>query len=87
MTNIAEHSTGHIVLHSFDVHVFARDQHVRVALKDGGRPFDPIKAGRAAKTALMGDDTPNLGLRIAANIVTDISYKYMYGLNIVFIKI
>ena len=87
MTNIAEHSTGHIVLHSFDVHVFARDQHVRVALKDGGRPFDPVKAGRAAKTALMGDDTPNLGLRIAANIVTDISYKYMYGLNIVFIKI
>ena len=87
MTNIAEHSTGLIVHHSFDVHIFVRDQHVRVTLKDGGRPFDPIKAGRAAKTALMGDDTPNLGLRIAANIVTDISYKYMYGLNIVLIKI
>ena len=90
MTNIAEHSTGLIVHHSFDVHVFVRDQHVRVALKDGGRPFDPVKAGRAATTDLMGDDIddiPNLGLRIAANIVTDISYKYMYGLNIVLIKI
>ncbi len=87
MTNIAEHSTGHVVHHSFDVHVFVRDQHVRVALKDGGRPFDPVKAGRAATTDLKDDDIPNLGLRIAANIVTDISYKYMYGLNIVFIKI
>ena len=87
MTNIAEHSTGHIVHHSFDVHVFVRDQHVRVALKDGGRPFDPVKAGRAATTDLVGDDMPNLGLRIATNIVTDISYKYMYGLNIVLIKI
>ena len=87
MTNIAEHSTGHIVHHSFDVHVFVRDQHVRVALKDGGRPFDPVKTGRAATTDLKDDDIPNLGLRIAANIVTDISYKYMYGLNIVFIKI
>ena len=86
MTNIAEHSTGHIVHHSFDVHVFVRDQHVRVVLKDGGRPFDPVKAGRAAKTDLKDDDIPNLGLRIAANIVTDISYKYMYGLNIVLIK-
>ena len=87
MTNIAEHSTGHVVHHSFDVRVFVRDQHVRVALKDGGRPFDPVKAGRAATTDLKDDDIPNLGLRIAANIVTDISYKYMYGLNIVFIKI
>ena len=87
MTNIAEHSTGHVVHHSFDVHVFVRDQHVRVALKDGGRPFDPVKAGRGATTDLKDDDIPNLGLRIAANIVTDISYKYMYGLNIVFIKI
>lgn len=86
MTNIAEHSTGHVVQHSFDVHVFVRDQHVRVTLKDGGRPFDPIQAGRAAKIDLMNDDNPKLGLRIAANIVRDISYKYMYGLNIVFIK-
>jgi len=87
MTNIAEHSTGHVIHHSFDVHVFVRDQHVRVALKDGGRPFDPVKAGRAANTELTDGDIPNLGLRIAANIVTDISYKYMYGLNIVLIKI
>ena len=87
MTNIAEHSTGHVVHHSFDVHVFVRDQHVRVVLKDGGRPFDPVKAGRAVTTDLTDDDIPNLGLRIAANIVKDISYKYMYGLNVVLIKI
>lgn len=87
MTNIAEHSTGHIVHHSFDVHVFVRDQHVRVALKDGGRPFDPIKAGRAAKSTPVDSDLSNLGLRIAANIIPDISYRYMYGLNVVLIKV
>ncbi len=32
-------------------------------------------------------DIPNLGLLIAANIIPDISYKYMYGLNIVLIKV
>lgn len=111
MTNIAEHSTGHIVHHSFDVHVFVKrrssesrqtcldgrvatehdtvtDKHIiRVALKDGGRPFDPVRAGRAAKTDITDGDTSNLGLLIAANIVPDISYKYMYGLNILLIKI
>ena len=29
----------------------------------------------------------HLGLRLVNNIVEDISYKYMYGLNIVLIKI
>jgi len=28
----------------------------------------------------------NLGLRLVNNIVENISYKYMYGLNIVLIK-
>ena len=87
MTNIAKHSTGHIVHRSFDVHVFVKDQHVRVALKDGGRPFDPVSAGRAANTDPVDGDPSNLGLRIAANILSDISYKYMYGLNMVLIKV
>ncbi len=87
MTNIAKHSTGHIVHRSFDVHVFVKDQHVRVALKDGGRPFDPVSAGRAANTDPVDGDPSNLGLRIAANILSDISYKYMYGLNMVLIKL
>ena len=84
MMNIAEHSTGKIVHHSFDVHVVVMiDQHVRVTLKDGGLPFDPIQRGRAAQNG----QTDDYGLRIAANIVKDISYKYMYGLNVVLIEV
>ena len=87
MMNIAEHSTGHVIHHSFDVHLFVKGQKVRVALKDGGRPFDPIQTGRAAKAELEEGNLHNLGLGIAANIFPDISYKYMYGLNTVLIKI
>lgn len=83
MMNIAEHSTGKIVHHSFDVHVFVMNQHVHVTLKDGGLPFDPIQRGRDAQN----NQTDDFGLRIAANIVGDISYKYMYGLNVVLIKV
>ena len=54
----------------------------RIAVKDGGRPFDPIARGKAAKLKLKGNDIPDLGVSIAANIVSDISYKHMYGLNI-----
>ncbi|MBO4810536.1 MAG: ATP-binding protein [Prevotella sp.] len=87
MINIAKHSTGRVVHHSFDVHVFVKDQHVRVTLKDGGHPFDPIQAGHAAKNNLADSDDAKFGVYLAANIIKDISYKYMYGLNVVLIKI
>ena len=87
MINIAKHSTGRVVHHSFDVHVFVKDQHVRVTLKDGGHPFDPIQTGHAAKNNLADSDDAKFGVYLAVNIIKDISYKYMYGLNVVLIKI
>ncbi len=36
MTNIAQHSQGHVVHHSFDVHIYSDDKGTCVALKDGG---------------------------------------------------
>ena len=87
MVNIVQHSTGHIVSHTFDVHVFVKDGMAQIAVKDGGRPFDPIARGKAAKLKLVDDDIPDLGVSIAANIVSDISYKYMYGQNMVLIKV
>ena len=87
MENIAQHSTGHIVSHTFDVHVFIKDGMVQIAVKDGGRPFDPIARGKAAKLKLVDNNIPDLGVSIAANIVSDISYKYMYGQNMVLIKV
>lgn len=87
MTNIVQHSTGRAVNHSFDVHVFVMGERVRIALKDGGRPFNPTAIGRRARGEVVDGDIPNLGLLIAANVIDDISYKYMYGLNMVLIKI
>lgn len=87
MTNIAQHSTGRVVHHSFDVHVFVKDQHVRVTLKDGGHPFNPVLAGRSITSNLTDDENINFGVYLAANIIKDISYKYMFGLNVVLIKV
>ena len=86
MTNIVRHATGRVVHHSFDVHVYANHQKVRIVIRDAGRPFDPISLGKKAVHPISDDDTSNLGLRIAANLVEDISYKYMYGQNSVLIK-
>ena len=86
LMNIALHSKGHIIHHSFDVHVFAKDQKVTITIKDGGIPFNPIRAGKIATKVDAEENGKNLGLRIISNLNLDISYKYMYGLNIVAIK-
>jgi Na+-driven multidrug efflux pump/anti-sigma regulatory factor (Ser/Thr protein kinase) len=86
MTNIAKHSHGHVVHHSFDVHIYSDDKETCVALKDGGKPFNPLLAGKMADPNIGREGSEHLGLRLVNNIVEDISYKYMYGLNIVLIK-
>ena len=86
MMNIVEHSTGRVVNHSFDIHAYADHQKVRIAIKDAGRPFDPISLGKKVGLPISDHNTLNLGVRIAANLVEDISYKYMYGQNSVLIK-
>ena len=87
MTNIAKHSHGHIVHHSFDVHIYTDDESTCVALKDGGKPFNPLLAGKMADPDIGKEGSEHLGLRLVNTIVENISYKYMYGLNIVLIKI
>ena len=87
MTNIAKHSHGHIVHHSFDVHIYSDDESTWVALKDGGKPFNPLLAGKMADPDIGKEGCEHLGLRLINNLVENISYKYMYGLNIVLIKI
>ena len=87
MTNIAKHSHGHIVHHSFDVHIYSDDESTWVALKDGGKPFNPLLAGKMADPDIGKEGCEHLGLRLINNLVENISYKYMYGLNIVLIKV
>lgn len=72
MTAIVLLAVGRVTNHSFDVHVYAKRQSVLLAIKYGGRPFDPLGLGKR---------------RIAANVTEDVSYKYMYGQNVVLIKV
>ena len=55
-------------------------------ISDGGKPFNPLLAGKMADPNIGREGCEHLGLRLVNNIVENISYKYMYGLNIVLIK-
>jgi anti-sigma regulatory factor (Ser/Thr protein kinase) len=85
MTNIAQHSNGRILKQTFDLHIHVNDEGVFVTMKDAGRPFDPIKTGKMADSHIGTEGHEHLGLRLVTNIIPDISYKYMYGQNTVFI--
>jgi anti-sigma regulatory factor (Ser/Thr protein kinase) len=85
MTNIAQHSHGRILKQTFDLHIHVNDEGVFVTMKDAGRPFDPIKTGKMADSHIGTEGHEHLGLRLVTNIIPDISYKYMYGQNTVFI--
>jgi Na+-driven multidrug efflux pump/anti-sigma regulatory factor (Ser/Thr protein kinase) len=87
MTNIAQHSHGHVVHHSFDIHIYSDDEGTCVTLKDGGKPFNPLLAGKMSDPNIGKDGSEHLGLRLVTNFVENISYKYMYGLNIVTIMV
>lgn len=85
MTNIAQHSNGRILKQTFDLHIHVNDEGVFVTMKDAGRPFDPIKTGKMADSHIGTEGHEHLGLRLVTNIIPDITYKYMYGQNTVFI--
>ena len=85
MTNIAQHSEGSVLNHTFDVHIHINADGIFVTLKDAGKPFDPIKAGKMADPNIGTKGNEHLGLRLVTNIIPDITYKYMYGQNTVFL--
>lgn len=85
MTNIAAYAQGRIVSRTFDVHIQVNAEGIFVTLKDAGRPFDPVRAGKAADAGAASKDSGHIGLRLVTGIVPDITYKYMYGQNTVFI--
>jgi len=85
MNNIVQHSKGRVTTQSFDVHLSVNDEGVYVTLKDAGKPFDPIKVGRTAGEYADNQDNDHMGLRLVTSIIPDITYKYMYGQNTIFI--
>ena len=59
-----------------------------MTLKDGGKPFNPLFVGKRPAPELSSKEGgEHLGLRLVTNFVENISYKYMYGLNIVTIMV
>ena len=58
-----------------------------MTLKDGGKPFNPLLAGKMSDPNIGKDGSEHLRLRLVTNFVENISYKYMYGLNIVTIMV
>jgi anti-sigma regulatory factor (Ser/Thr protein kinase) len=67
------------------VHLCINKEGLYVTLKDAGKPFDPIKSGKMSDENIGKEEYKHLGLRLVTNIIPDISYKYMYGQNTVFI--
>ena len=66
MTNIAQHSHGHVVHHLFDIHIYSDDEGTCVTLKDGGKPFNPLLAGKMADPDIGKEGCEHLGLRLVA---------------------
>ena len=64
--------------HFIDIHIRCTDSLVTILLKDDGRPFNPILGA--------SDSMEHLGLRLVNGASHDITYKYMYDQNMVFIK-
>lgn len=82
MKNIVEHSKGRVKKHSFDMHLRIMDEVIYLVIKDAGQPFNPVKY---IENPMSGYD--HLGLKLVAGITPSITYKYMYGQNILFAKI
>ena len=63
--------------------------HKSIAMAEQGEaPFNPLFAGKRLTPDLSSKEgCEGLGLCLINNLVENISYKYMYGLNIILIKI
>lgn len=63
--------------HFIDVHIRCTEPMITVLLKDDGRPFNPTLQETP-------DGIEHLGLRLVNGVSSQISYKYMYDQNMVF---
>lgn len=64
-----------------DLSVSLKHDKVTVELKDSGRPFNPVIS--TASTGVLDEDT-HLGLHLVNSVCTELTHRYMYGLNVVF---
>jgi len=77
MLNIVQYAVRNNSKQTFDVQVRIDDNELTAVLKDDGRPFDPT----------VKQETDTIGLKIVQGLSSEITYKYMNGQNVVFVKI
>jgi Na+-driven multidrug efflux pump/anti-sigma regulatory factor (Ser/Thr protein kinase) len=79
MKNIIEHSKGDVLKWSIDVHLRYTDDQISFIIKDAGSAFNPLE--HLPQNALDLDN-PQFGIRIMSSMCEKLSYKHMWGQNI-----
>ena len=79
MKNIIEHSKGDVLKWSFDVHLRYTDDQISFIIKDAGSAFNPLEHLPQCNQDL---DNPQFGIRIISSMCEKLSYKHMWGQNI-----
>jgi hypothetical protein len=79
MKNISEQSKGDVLKWSFDVHLRYTDDQISFIIKDAGSAFNPLEHLPQCNQDL---DNPQFGIRIISSMCEKLSYKHMWGQNI-----
>lgn len=79
--NIIEHSKGDVLKWSFDVHLRYTDNRISFIIKDAGLAFNPMEHLPQSHLDL---DKPQFGIRLMSGTCEELSYKYMWGQNMMF---
>jgi len=78
MKNIIENSKGDVLKWSFDVHLRYTDGQITFIIKDAGSAFNPLEHLPQCPLDL---DNPQFGIRIISSMCEKLSYKHMWGQN------
>lgn len=78
MGNIIDNAKGRILKWSFDVHLRYTDTQLTFVIKDAGLRYIPLAPQHQSP---LDPDDPEFGIRLAASTCPDLSYKYMWGQN------
>ncbi|MDO4746570.1 MAG: MATE family efflux transporter, partial [Bacillota bacterium] len=83
MTNIVQFQT-YKTRSYMDLSIALEEHRVFLVLKDSGRPFIPVLP--SSNPDPLEEDNVPLGLYLVNRVCTEISHKYMYGLNVVIVE-
>lgn len=78
MGNIIDNAKGRILKWSFDVHLRYTDTQLTFVIKDAGLRYIPLAPQHQSP---LDPDDSEFGIRLASSTCPDLSYKYMWGQN------